>query len=58
MEKQSRYIAELRNEMYSYKSQSSAETMVTQKNLEKVEENFRRAIDQNYLKFENLLLNR
>lgn len=53
METQSRYIAELRNEIYNLKGMSSAESMVTQKNMNKVEENCRKAIEQNYLKHEN-----
>lgn len=58
MEQQSRYIAELRNEIYTLKGQSSSEAMLIQKNLIKIEEGCRKTIDQNYSKFEGLLLNR
>lgn len=56
METQSRYIAELRNEIYSLKGQSSAEAMVTQKNIGKVEENCKKSIDQSHVKYENSLM--
>lgn len=56
MEQQSRYIAELRNEIYTLKGQSSAESMVIHKNLEKVEENCKKAVEQNFNKHENSLI--
>jgi hypothetical protein len=58
MEQQSRYIAELRNEIYSLKGQSKTEAILSQQNMVKVEESCRKCVDQNYLKFETLLLNR
>ena len=57
MEQQSRYIAELRNEIYGLKSQNNAEAMLTQKCITKVEENCKKSIDQNYDKL-SLLLNK
>jgi acetyl-CoA carboxylase alpha subunit len=57
MEQQSRYIAELRNEIYTLKSQNNAEAMVTQKSIAKVEENCKKSVDQNYEKV-SLLLNK
>jgi enhancer of mRNA-decapping protein 4 len=56
METQSRYIAELRNEIYSLKGQSSAEAMVTQKNMSLVQENCKKAIEQNSVNYENSLM--
>ena len=53
MEQQSRYIAELRNEIYNLKGISNAEAMVTQKNISKVEDNCKKAIEQNYVKHES-----
>jgi hypothetical protein len=58
METQSRYIAELRNEIYSLKAQTNAESMLTQKSVSQVEDNCKKSVDQSYLKFEKLLLNR
>lgn len=58
MEQQSRYIAELRNEIYSFKGQSKAEGIVTQQNMVKIEESCRKSVEQNYSKYETLLLNR
>lgn len=58
METQSRYIAELRNEIYSLKGQSSAEAMVTQKNISLVQESCKKAIEQNSIKYENSLMMR
>lgn len=45
MEQQSRYIAELRNEIYVLKGQTSAEAAITHKNLAKVEDNCRKSIE-------------
>lgn len=58
MEQQSRYIAELRNDIYSLKSQTNAEAVMAQNALTRVEDSNMKAIDQNYLKVETLLLNR
>lgn len=58
MEQQSRYIAELRNEIYDLKGQSSAETMVTQKNIATVDDNCKKVIEQTFLKHENLQMTR
>lgn len=58
MENQSRYIAELRNEIYTLKAQSQTETLMTQQNITKVDENCKKSVEQNYHKFETLLLNR
>lgn len=58
METQSRYIAELRNEIYSLKGQSSAEAMVTQKNISLIQESCKKAIEQNSLKHENSMIMR
>lgn len=52
MEQQSRYIAELRNEIYVLKGQTSAEAALTQKNLAKVEENCKSSIEEHYNKTE------
>lgn len=56
METQSRYIAELRNEIYNLKGQSTAEVMVTQKNMSLVQENCKKALEQNSLNYENSLM--
>lgn len=56
METQSRYIAELRNEIYNLKGQSLAEAHLTQHNIGKVEESCKKAIEQNHSKFENSLM--
>lgn len=56
MENQSRYIAELRHEIYSLKGKSNADTMITQTNLEKVEKNCKQAIDQSHVKYETSLM--
>lgn len=58
METQSRYIAELRNELCGLKAQKTTETILTQSSIKSVEENCKKSVDQNYLKFETLLLNR
>lgn len=58
MEQQSRYIAELRNEIYGLKSQNNTEALLTQKNISKVEENCKKSVDQSYSKVENLLVNK
>ncbi|KAL7029654.1 hypothetical protein ACKWTF_006305 [Chironomus riparius] len=55
MEQQSRYIAELRNEIYSFKSQNNAEALLTQKNIVKVEETCKKSVEQNYEKVSVLL---
>lgn len=55
MEQQSRYIAELRNEIYVLKGQSSADAAVTQKSLAKVEENCKKSIELHYGKTERHL---
>lgn len=56
METQSRYIAELRNDIYNLKGQCTAEAMVTQKNISLVQESYKKAIEQNSLNFENSLI--
>jgi hypothetical protein len=58
METQSRYIAELRNDIYSLKSQTNAEAVMAQNAITRVEESGKKATDTNYLKVETLLLNR
>lgn len=58
MEQQSRYIAELRNEIYNIKGQNATEAIVTQKNISKVDESCKTAIEQSYLKYENSLIMR
>lgn len=58
MEQQSRYIAELRNEIYGLKSQNNAEAMLTQKGITKVEDSCKKSVDQMYAKLENLVLNK
>lgn len=58
METQSRYIAELRNEIYTLKGHAQTEAILHQQNMVKVEESCRKSIDQSYNKFETLLLNR
>lgn len=58
MEQQSRYIAELRNEIYTLKSQTNTEALLIQKNVAKTEETCKKAVEQNYSKYETLLLNR
>ena len=55
MEQQSRYIAELRNEIYTFKSQNNAEALLTQKNIGKVEETCKKSVEQNYEKVSVLL---
>lgn len=55
MEKQSHYIAELRNEIYSLKGQSKAESMVAQQNMALVEENCKKTIEQSFMKYESSL---
>lgn len=56
MEQQSRYIAELRNEIYSLKGQSNADAMNMQKQVIKVEESCKKAIEQSHVKHENSLM--
>jgi hypothetical protein len=56
METQSRYIAELRNEIYNLKGQCSAEAMVTQKNIGLVQEGCKKGIEQSSLNFEKFLM--
>lgn len=46
MEQQSRYIAELRNDIYSLRGHTSNETIVTQKNIAKFEETCKTKIEQ------------
>ncbi|KAG5682853.1 hypothetical protein PVAND_012175 [Polypedilum vanderplanki] len=58
MEQQSRYIAELRSDIYSLKSQTNAEAVMSQNLITRVEESGIKAVDQNYSKVETLLLNR
>ena len=53
MEQQSRYIAELRNEIYVLKGQATTEAVLTQKAIEKIEDNCKKAIEQNYIKHES-----
>lgn len=53
MEQQSRYIAELRNEIYALKGLANTEAVATKKAIVKVEENCKKAMEQNYLKHEN-----
>jgi hypothetical protein len=58
MEQQSRYIAELRNEIYGLKAQNTTDANQTQLNIGIFENNCVKAVDQNYSKVETLLLNR
>lgn len=58
METQSRYIAELRNEIYSSKTQCVNGTLMTQKHLARCEENCKKAADQSFTKFEGQMINR
>ncbi|CRK91082.1 CLUMA_CG004770, isoform A [Clunio marinus] len=56
METQSRYIAELRNEIYDLKASNVAEAMVIDHKLDTVEEQCKKTIEQNFVKFENSLM--
>lgn len=56
MEQQSRYIAELRNEIYTLKGQSIAEAHISQGSIKKVEESCKKTIEQNFIKHENSLI--
>lgn len=56
MEQQSRYIAELRNEIYTLKGQTSAEAHIQQKNIAQFEDNCKKAIDQSNAKLENSMM--
>lgn len=58
MEQQSRYIAELRNEIYDLKGRNNAETIVAKNNAIRLEECCKNAIEQNYQKYEGLLQTR
>lgn len=58
MEQQSRYIAELRNEIYDLKGRNNVETSVAKNNAIRLEECCKNAIDQNYKKYEGLLITR
>ena len=58
MEQQSRYIAELRNEIYSLKSQTNAEALMAQTSIKRSQESVKKSVDQNYMKVETLMLNR
>ena len=58
MEQQSRYIAELRNEIYDLKGRNNAETNAAKNNAIRMEECCKKAIEQNYQKYDLLLLTR
>lgn len=58
METQSRYIAELRNEIYASKTQCVNGTLMTQKHLSRCEENCKKATEQCFSKFESQMINR
>lgn len=53
MEKQSRYIAELRNEIYTLKGQCTADAHISQGGIKMVEDNCKKVIEQNFIKHES-----
>jgi enhancer of mRNA-decapping protein 4 len=55
MEQQSRYIAELRNEIYNLKNETRAEAMVASTNTCKIDENCKKTIEENFARHENIL---
>lgn len=58
MEQQSRYIAELRNDIYNLRGHTSKESVATQKNIAKFEETCKTNIEQTFYKHEAAMMMR